>query len=148
MRILIVGNGGREHTLAWKLRRDAPDATLFVTHPPPPIGGRLSADRNHQLRQLMMFRRESAGPVCIAGDLNVTPWSPAFARMRQGAGLVDSLRGRGVQPTWPTWFPLAGIPIDHFLHTPEVTVTRRETGPRIGSDHLPILVDFTWQLSE
>ncbi|MCH7892284.1 MAG: hypothetical protein IH921_12355, partial [Gemmatimonadetes bacterium] len=22
MRILIVGNGGREHTLAWKLHRD------------------------------------------------------------------------------------------------------------------------------
>ena len=33
MRILIVGNGGREHTLAWKLRRDAPDATIFVTQP-------------------------------------------------------------------------------------------------------------------
>ncbi len=33
MRILIVGNGGREHTLAWKLDRDAPDATLFVTRP-------------------------------------------------------------------------------------------------------------------
>lgn len=33
MRILIVGNGGREHTLAWKLRRDAPGATIFVTQP-------------------------------------------------------------------------------------------------------------------
>ena len=33
MRILIVGNGGREHTLAWKLERDAPDAALFVTQP-------------------------------------------------------------------------------------------------------------------
>ena len=33
MRILIVGNGGREHTLAWKLQRDAPEATLFVTQP-------------------------------------------------------------------------------------------------------------------
>jgi len=33
MRILIVGNGGREHTLAWKLHRDAPDSTIFVTQP-------------------------------------------------------------------------------------------------------------------
>ena len=33
MRILIVGNGGREHTLAWKLDRDAPDATIFATQP-------------------------------------------------------------------------------------------------------------------
>ncbi|MQA89992.1 MAG: phosphoribosylamine--glycine ligase [Gemmatimonas sp.] len=30
-RILVVGNGGREHALLWKLRRDAPGATLFVT---------------------------------------------------------------------------------------------------------------------
>jgi phosphoribosylamine--glycine ligase len=33
MRILIVGSGGREHTLAWKLLRDAPEATVFVTQP-------------------------------------------------------------------------------------------------------------------
>src|SRR5690606_24501535 len=31
MDILIVGNGGREHALLWKLRRDAPDARFFVT---------------------------------------------------------------------------------------------------------------------
>ena len=33
VKILIVGNGGREHALLWKLRRDAPDAELFVTQP-------------------------------------------------------------------------------------------------------------------
>lgn len=33
MRILIVGNGGREHALLWKLRRDAPTAEFFATDP-------------------------------------------------------------------------------------------------------------------
>ena len=33
MRILIVGNGGREHALLWKLRRDAPSASFFATRP-------------------------------------------------------------------------------------------------------------------
>jgi phosphoribosylamine--glycine ligase len=33
MRILIVGNGGREHAILWKLRRDAPAAQFFVTRP-------------------------------------------------------------------------------------------------------------------
>ena len=31
MRILVVGNGGREHALLWKLSRDDPSAELFVT---------------------------------------------------------------------------------------------------------------------
>lgn len=31
MKILVVGSGGREHALLWKLHRDAPDAELFVT---------------------------------------------------------------------------------------------------------------------
>src|SRR5688572_561072 len=31
MRILVVGNGGREHALLWKLSLDAPGAELFVT---------------------------------------------------------------------------------------------------------------------
>ncbi len=33
MRILIVGNGGREHALLWKLRRDDPSATFYATRP-------------------------------------------------------------------------------------------------------------------
>jgi len=33
MRILIVGNGGREHALLWKLARDDPSAQLFATRP-------------------------------------------------------------------------------------------------------------------
>ncbi len=31
LKILIVGNGGREHALLWKLRRDAPSAKFFIT---------------------------------------------------------------------------------------------------------------------
>jgi phosphoribosylamine--glycine ligase len=31
LKILVVGNGGREHALLWKLHHDAPDAELFIT---------------------------------------------------------------------------------------------------------------------
>ena len=33
MRILIVGNGGREHALLWKLSADDPRAVFFATRP-------------------------------------------------------------------------------------------------------------------
>jgi phosphoribosylamine--glycine ligase len=33
MQILMVGNGGREHALLWKLTQDAPDAVFFATRP-------------------------------------------------------------------------------------------------------------------
>ncbi len=35
MKILVVGHGGREHALLWKLRRDAPGAEFFATRPNP-----------------------------------------------------------------------------------------------------------------
>ena len=31
MRIFVVGNGGREHALVWRLRREAPDAEILFT---------------------------------------------------------------------------------------------------------------------
>ncbi|TVP77973.1 MAG: phosphoribosylamine--glycine ligase [Gemmatimonadales bacterium] len=35
MKILIIGHGGREHALLWKLRADAPQATFYATRPNP-----------------------------------------------------------------------------------------------------------------
>ena len=35
MKILIVGNGGREHALLWRLRRDRPEAEFFITRGTP-----------------------------------------------------------------------------------------------------------------
>lgn len=43
MRILIAGNGGREHTLLWKLRRDAPEASFHVTRPNGGMAGECTA---------------------------------------------------------------------------------------------------------
>jgi phosphoribosylamine--glycine ligase len=31
LKLLVIGNGGREHALLWKLRQDAPSAELFIT---------------------------------------------------------------------------------------------------------------------
>jgi endonuclease/exonuclease/phosphatase (EEP) superfamily protein YafD len=34
------------------------------------------------------------------------------------------------------------IPIDHCLVSPSVAIVDRRVGPPVGSDHLPVFVDF------
>lgn len=43
MRVLIAGNGGREHALLWKLREDAPEASFFATRPNAGMAGSCTA---------------------------------------------------------------------------------------------------------
>ena len=93
MRILIAGNGGREHTLLWKLRRDAPDASFYVTRP---NGGMAGACTGVDIAP------GDAGALaewaaCERIDLAVVgPEGPL------AAGLADRLRERGVPAFGPS----------------------------------------------
>lgn len=93
MRILIVGNGGREHALLWKLRRDAPDAEFFATRP------------NGGMAPLCESVEIAPGDVeALAGwadahriDLTVVgPEAPL------AAGIVDRFRAKGLSIFGPT----------------------------------------------
>lgn len=117
--------------------------TLVATHPLPPVSGEHARLRDRQLEFLATLARQSKAPLLLIGDLNTTPWSHSFRRLLRDSGLVDSARGRGVQPSWPTFLPPLGIPLDHCLHTPDVQLLHRVTGPAVGSDHLPLLFEFT-----
>ncbi len=123
---------------------ETPDgrATVIGTHPLPPASAEYSRWRNDQLEALPGFVKGIEGAVVLLGDLNVSPWSHHFRNLVERSGLIDSARGRGWQPTWPAGaFPLL-IPIDHCLHSEDLVVTDRTTGPGIGSDHLPLVVNF------
>ena len=78
----------------------------------------------------------------VAGDLNVTPFSPYFTDLLEHTGLDDAARRYGLRHTWPTYmFPL-GIAIDHCLVTPADAVARVDLGPDLGSDHLPLEIEI------
>lgn len=116
--------------------------TLIGAHPWPPVSADMAEGRNEQLHALAGQVRQSQVPVLMLGDLNLSPWSPWFARLLADSGLRDSRRGRGLQPSWPTgWWPL-WIPIDHALFSEGIHIRHREIGPAIGSDHYPVIVDF------
>jgi endonuclease/exonuclease/phosphatase (EEP) superfamily protein YafD len=116
--------------------------TLIGVHPWPPVSAGLAEGRNEQLRALASQVRQSSLPLLVLGDLNISPWSPWFARLLADSGLRDSRGGHGLQPSWPAgWWPL-WIPIDHALFSEGIQIQHREIGPAIGSDHYPVIVDF------
>lgn len=116
--------------------------TLIGVHPWPPVSADLAEGRNAQLRALATRVRQSQHPLLVLGDLNLSPWSPWFSQLLADAGLRDSRRGRGLQPSWPVgWWPL-WIPIDHALFSAGIQIQQRAIGPTIGSDHYPVIVDF------
>jgi endonuclease/exonuclease/phosphatase (EEP) superfamily protein YafD len=116
--------------------------TLVGTHPLPPVGAEYARQQADQLRALAAYLARVRGPKILMGDLNMTPWSAKFGPLLRAAGLRDSGVGRGTGRTWPVDNPLLGIPIDHFLASPDVRIAGRERGPDVGSDHFPLLVGF------
>jgi endonuclease/exonuclease/phosphatase (EEP) superfamily protein YafD len=88
--------------------------------------------------------RELAGPNICIGDLNTTMWSRYFRDFVEQSGLASVREGFGVLPTWPTfmgpnWMML---PIDHCLVSADIRVVTASVGDRIGSDHLPLIVEL------
>jgi endonuclease/exonuclease/phosphatase (EEP) superfamily protein YafD len=99
--------------------------------------------RNKHLMTIAETVRNIDGPSIVMGDLNCTSWSPYFADLLRLSGLRDSRLGFGIQPSWTGNTRFMAIPIDHVLVSHEIDVLDRHTGSKIGSDHLPVLVDLS-----
>jgi endonuclease/exonuclease/phosphatase (EEP) superfamily protein YafD len=118
---------------------------LLAVHPPPPVSAELFAARNDQLHRAAALLRRLGTRTVLLGDLNTSPWSPYFARLLEQSGLTSVREGFGLLPTWPSFFPPAMIPIDHCLISRDARVAGVKTGPHIGSDHLPLVIDLLVQ---
>ncbi|MFC4172811.1 endonuclease/exonuclease/phosphatase family protein [Microvirga sp. GCM10011540] len=81
----------------------------------------------------------------VMGDLNLTPWSHAFHRFTQGAGVRGNPPERGLAATWLSRVPLFGLMIDHVLASPNVRIVRAWVGADVGSDHLPVIADLAFE---
>ena len=141
--ILFLGQEQIPTVMAQFTIQNEKHVTLIGAHPRSPMSSSHAQSRNEQLDRLATVVSRQSNPVVLLGDLNVTPWSPVFHDFLAQSGLHDSTEGMGFQPTWPTMFPLAWIPIDHCLISSEVLIGNRQIGPNIGSDHYPLIVDFS-----
>lgn len=115
---------------------------VMLVHVRAPTSPAAAALRNAQLADLSaMIRANGDRNQVLIGDLNVTPWSPYFALVEADAGLVNAARGNGYLGTWPTSPAFLRIPIDYCLLSNDLEAAGIRTGPDIGSDHLPLIID-------
>ena len=146
---------GREWspTLTATVNADGARLELVGTHPPPPLGPWLAASNLEHVRDLAAHVAGLSGPVVVAGDLNLTPWSAAFRALERDGGLRDARRGRGLLATWSpvagtsavaalARSPLTSLPIDHVLvGGGVVAVDAASVGEATGSDHRGLVAD-------
>jgi len=117
---------------------------LAAVHPLPPMGSARARLRNDLLAKAGGQLADKRGPRMILGDLNCTPWSPYFKQLTTTAQVRDSGRWRGWAPTWYSGLPLLHLPIDHCLVSDEIKIHHRKVERWVGSDHRPLLVEFSF----
>lgn len=110
---------------------------LIAVHVWPPIRPSWALEQRATLDRVAARAAQGGRPTIVAGDFNLTPWSPTFTKFLEASRLHDARVGRGLFPTWaPAGWPVPGlIPIDHVLVSSHWKATDLAVGPAFGSDH-------------
>jgi endonuclease/exonuclease/phosphatase (EEP) superfamily protein YafD len=128
--------------------------TLVATHTASPHSREQFLIRNQQLENLAGYMASSDQALIVAGDFNVTMWSPYYRRFTYQANLISTRPGFGVIPTWtparvrsiPALLqPWLSIPIDHIFTRSgqfELKTMSMKAGNFVGSDHLPVIAQI------
>ncbi|MEO5628399.1 MAG: phosphoribosylamine--glycine ligase, partial [Thermomonas sp.] len=95
MKILVIGNGGREHALAWKLAQSPRVAEVIVAP------GNAGTAREHKCRNVAIKATDIDGLLALVRDegIDVTVVGPEAPLV---AGVVDRFRAAGLRIFGPT----------------------------------------------
>jgi endonuclease/exonuclease/phosphatase (EEP) superfamily protein YafD len=100
-----------------------------------------------QARNAAWFTDYAAGipaPAIIFGDFNLTPWSWQLVRFSMVTGLkrIGTFRNSWPAPGTVKGFPFSVFLIDNAFVTDGISLQDWSPGPRLGSDHRPIIARF------
>jgi len=93
MKVLVIGSGGREHALAWKLAQGARVQTVYVA----PGNGGTAADA--RLKNVPLSTPQELADFAVAEKVALTVVGPEAPL---AAGVVDVFRARGLRIFGPT----------------------------------------------
>lgn len=80
-------------------------------------------------------------PVIAAGDFNSVSSARIGKQIQSDLGLIPA---PGWPGTWPSQLPaFAGITIDQVYRSPDLALVTRRLGEPTGSDHRPVVTEFT-----
>jgi endonuclease/exonuclease/phosphatase (EEP) superfamily protein YafD len=136
---------GRRPAIEARVRSPSGTFTLIGVHLNAPTSPARAAARNRELEQLAARSASIMEPLVVAGDFNITPYSPFFRAWLDASGLTDSRRHRTLSVSWPVDLPVFGIPIDHVAVSPQFLILSHRRLPNFGSDHYGVLVDLALQ---
>lgn len=120
--------------------------TVVAAHYTRPNDPVMLQDQSGRLARLV--RRLPPERIIVSGDFNLTPWSTLLRRQDRAFGLQRVTRAL---PTWPggavsglrIWTPFPVMPIDHVYTGPGWRTVSVARGPKMGSDHYPVVVTLT-----
>lgn len=116
---------------------------VFSAHPKPSRSAQWHAERIEYFNEVEdVLAAANKLPVIMLGDFNTVPWEPAFQKFLNRAGLKSTIEGYGYHMTWPVFFPILGIPMDHILVSKNKKYDDLHIGPYVGSDHFPISLNL------
>lgn len=93
MKVLVIGGGGREHALAWKLRQSEGVSQVFVAP------GNAGTERDAQLTNLALTDKRALREWALANGIALTVVGPEGPL---AAGVVDEFRAHGLAIFGPT----------------------------------------------
>ncbi|MBD2360501.1 endonuclease/exonuclease/phosphatase family protein [Anabaena minutissima FACHB-250] len=145
-------NKKAKHNLVATLEINKRPITFIGTHPLVPVKPATFRSRNLQLAAITEYIQGLNQPLILAGDFNLTPWSPYYRRFVNKTKLHNTRLGFGILPSWPRpathvnfahWLiPLMNIPIDHCFVSKHFQVARTYIGGNANSDHAALITDL------
>lgn len=121
------------------------EIALVSVHPKTPIEPSWFASRNRRLSGAFEAAAACKQPAVLAGDFNVSVFSPVYQALVGQSGLLACRKGFGLLPTYRNGYGPLMIPIDHVLTNDGFRTTSFRTKDIPGSDHKAVIADLQFR---